>query len=186
MVAPRSRPRVWSRRTANEVRALDGARSDGRGRAPIHGLLGPNGAGKSTTVKILTTLSRPDEGVGERAGHRCRPRAGSQSAGRSVSSARPAQSIRRRRAARTCCSQGQLFGMGGKAAAAAASTSCSATFGLERVRRPHRQDVLRRQQAQARRRDGPRPRAQRAVPRRADDRPRSRRRVASCGRRSAG
>jgi ABC-2 type transport system ATP-binding protein len=28
----------------------------------IIGLLGPNGAGKSTTVKILTTLSRPDSG----------------------------------------------------------------------------------------------------------------------------
>src|SRR5213592_205675 len=28
----------------------------------IFGLLGPNGAGKSTTVKILTTLSRPDGG----------------------------------------------------------------------------------------------------------------------------
>lgn len=28
----------------------------------IFGLLGPNGAGKSTTVKILTTLLRPDSG----------------------------------------------------------------------------------------------------------------------------
>jgi ABC-2 type transport system ATP-binding protein len=28
----------------------------------IFGLLGPNGAGKSTTVRILTTLSRPDSG----------------------------------------------------------------------------------------------------------------------------
>ena len=28
----------------------------------VFGLLGPNGAGKSTTVKVLTTLSRPDEG----------------------------------------------------------------------------------------------------------------------------
>lgn len=28
----------------------------------VFGLLGPNGAGKSTTVKILTTLSRPDAG----------------------------------------------------------------------------------------------------------------------------
>jgi ABC-2 type transport system ATP-binding protein len=28
----------------------------------IYGLLGPNGAGKSTTVKILTSLARPDEG----------------------------------------------------------------------------------------------------------------------------
>jgi ABC-2 type transport system ATP-binding protein len=43
------------------VRALDGvtfAVEEGT----IFGLLGPNGAGKSTTVKILTTLSRPDEG----------------------------------------------------------------------------------------------------------------------------
>ena len=34
----------------------------------IFGLLGPNGAGKTTTVKILTTLSRPDEGTAEVAG----------------------------------------------------------------------------------------------------------------------
>lgn len=34
----------------------------------IFGLLGPNGAGKSTTVKILTTLSRPDEGEARVAG----------------------------------------------------------------------------------------------------------------------
>ena len=34
----------------------------------IFGLLGPNGAGKSTTVKILTTLSRPDEGTAHVAG----------------------------------------------------------------------------------------------------------------------
>jgi ABC-2 type transport system ATP-binding protein len=44
------------------VRALDGL---GFTVAPgtVFGLLGPNGAGKSTTVKILTTLSRPDSGV---------------------------------------------------------------------------------------------------------------------------
>jgi ABC-2 type transport system ATP-binding protein len=34
----------------------------------IFGLLGPNGAGKSTTVKILTTLSRPDQGEARVAG----------------------------------------------------------------------------------------------------------------------
>jgi ABC-2 type transport system ATP-binding protein len=34
----------------------------------IFGLLGPNGAGKSTTVRILTTLSRPDAGRAEVAG----------------------------------------------------------------------------------------------------------------------
>jgi ABC-2 type transport system ATP-binding protein len=43
------------------VRALDGL---GFAVQPgtVYGLLGPNGAGKSTTVKILTTLSRPDSG----------------------------------------------------------------------------------------------------------------------------
>jgi ABC-2 type transport system ATP-binding protein len=34
----------------------------------IFALLGPNGAGKSTTVKVLTTLSRPDEGEARVAG----------------------------------------------------------------------------------------------------------------------
>src|SRR5947199_9248887 len=43
------------------VRALDGL-SLAVEAGTIFGLLGPNGAGKSTTVKILTTLSRPDSG----------------------------------------------------------------------------------------------------------------------------
>ena len=50
-----------------DVRALDGV---GFSVAPgtVFGLLGPNGAGKSTTVKILTTLSRPDAGSARVAG----------------------------------------------------------------------------------------------------------------------
>jgi len=44
-----------------DVRALDGL-SFSVGSGTVFGLLGPNGAGKSTTVKILTTLSRPDAG----------------------------------------------------------------------------------------------------------------------------
>ncbi|SEO66219.1 ATP-binding cassette domain-containing protein [Actinacidiphila rubida] len=50
------------------VRALDGmALTVAPG--TVFGLLGPNGAGKSTTVKILTTLARPDSGTALVAGH---------------------------------------------------------------------------------------------------------------------
>ena len=51
-----------------DVRALDGVSLSVRG-GSIFGLLGPNGAGKSTTVKVLTTLSRPDSGTASVAGH---------------------------------------------------------------------------------------------------------------------
>jgi ABC-2 type transport system ATP-binding protein len=44
-----------------DVRALDGLSIEVEA-GTVFGLLGPNGAGKSTTVKVLTTLSRPDEG----------------------------------------------------------------------------------------------------------------------------
>jgi len=45
----------------NGIRALDGL-DISVPRGTIYGLLGPNGAGKSTTVKILTSLARPDSG----------------------------------------------------------------------------------------------------------------------------
>ena len=39
------------------------------GRGEVIGLLGPNGAGKTTMVDILSTLSLPDGGEAEVAGH---------------------------------------------------------------------------------------------------------------------
>jgi ABC-2 type transport system ATP-binding protein len=50
-----------------DVRALDGL-SLSVPSGTIFGLLGPNGAGKSTTVRVLTTLSRPDSGQARVAG----------------------------------------------------------------------------------------------------------------------
>jgi ABC-2 type transport system ATP-binding protein len=50
-----------------DVRALDGLGLEVES-GTIFGLLGPNGAGKSTTVKILTTLTRPDSGRAQVAG----------------------------------------------------------------------------------------------------------------------
>ena len=49
------------------VRALDGVGFEVAA-GSVFGFVGPNGAGKSTTVKILTTLSRPDSGEAEVAG----------------------------------------------------------------------------------------------------------------------
>jgi ABC-2 type transport system ATP-binding protein len=43
------------------VQALDGVSFAVR-EGEVFGLLGPNGAGKSTTVRVLTTLTRPDSG----------------------------------------------------------------------------------------------------------------------------
>jgi ABC-2 type transport system ATP-binding protein len=51
-----------------EVVALDGVSFRVRA-GEVFGLLGPNGAGKSTTVKVLTTLTTPDRGRAEVAGH---------------------------------------------------------------------------------------------------------------------
>jgi ABC-2 type transport system ATP-binding protein len=55
------------KRYPGDVVALDGL-SFSVESGTIFGLLGPNGAGKSTTVKILTTLSRPDAGEARVAG----------------------------------------------------------------------------------------------------------------------
>ena len=54
-------------KTYKDVRALDGL-SFSVEAGTVFGLLGPNGAGKSTTVKILTTLTRPDSGRASVAG----------------------------------------------------------------------------------------------------------------------
>jgi len=51
-----------------DVQALDGVSFRVRA-GEVFGLLGPNGAGKSTTVKVLTTLTTPDAGRAEVAGH---------------------------------------------------------------------------------------------------------------------
>ncbi|HEY1365748.1 MAG TPA: ATP-binding cassette domain-containing protein [Gaiellaceae bacterium] len=56
------------RKRYKTVQALDGVTFSVRA-GEVFGLLGPNGAGKSTTVRVLTTLTRPDEGRAEVAGH---------------------------------------------------------------------------------------------------------------------
>ncbi len=57
-----------TKRYPPDVQALDGLDLEVE-EGTIFALLGPNGAGKSTTVKILTTLTRPDSGQARVAGH---------------------------------------------------------------------------------------------------------------------
>jgi ABC-2 type transport system ATP-binding protein len=56
------------RKRYGRVQALDGVSFRVSG-GEVFGLLGPNGAGKSTTVKLLATLTTPDGGRAEVAGH---------------------------------------------------------------------------------------------------------------------
>jgi ABC-2 type transport system ATP-binding protein len=56
------------RKRYGDTQALDGVDLS-VARGAILGLLGPNGAGKSTTVRILTTMTRPDGGRARVAGH---------------------------------------------------------------------------------------------------------------------
>jgi len=56
------------RKRYEEVQALDGVGFRVHA-GEVFGLLGPNGAGKSTTVKVLATLTKPDGGQAEVAGH---------------------------------------------------------------------------------------------------------------------
>ena len=56
------------RKRYGKVQALDGVTFSVR-ESEVFGLLGPNGAGKSTTVRVLTTLTKPDAGRAVVAGH---------------------------------------------------------------------------------------------------------------------
>jgi ABC-2 type transport system ATP-binding protein len=56
------------RKRYGEVQALDGVSFAVR-EGEIFGLLGPNGAGKSTTVRVLVTLTHPDDGTASVGGH---------------------------------------------------------------------------------------------------------------------
>src|SRR3954471_12711350 len=49
------------RKAYKDVQALDGVSFAVR-EGEVFGLLGPNGAGKSTSIRVLTTLTRPDSG----------------------------------------------------------------------------------------------------------------------------
>ena len=80
----------------------------------IYGMLGPNGAGKSTTVKVLTTLSRPDSGSATVAGHDVLRRP--EEVRRAIGVVGQKSGVdREATGAENLRLQGQLYGMGGRA-----------------------------------------------------------------------
>jgi ABC-2 type transport system ATP-binding protein len=94
------------------VRALDGLGID-VAQGTVFGMLGPNGAGKSTTVKILTTLSRPDEGSAMVAGFDVLRQ--QDEVRRSIGVVGQRSGVDREATGRENLRlQGQLFGMGGR------------------------------------------------------------------------
>lgn len=147
-----------------DVRALDGLSLEVEG-GTIFGLLGPNGAGKSTTVKILTTLSRPDSGSASVAGNDVLKEPGNVRRAIGVvsqdSAVDPEATGRENMAL-----QGRVYGMGGRALRERID-ALLAPFGLtdaaDRVVRTYSGGM----QRKARRCHGPCPSAQRALPGRA-------------------
>jgi ABC-2 type transport system ATP-binding protein len=94
------------------TRALDGLSID-VAEGTVFGLLGPNGAGKTTTVKILTTLSRPDDGEASVAG--CDVLREPDRVRRAIGVVAQKSGVDRDATGRENLTlQGQLYGMGGR------------------------------------------------------------------------
>jgi ABC-2 type transport system ATP-binding protein len=135
------------------VRALDGL-SFAVEAGTIFALLGPNGAGKSTTVKILTTLSRPDEGEAWVAGHDALREP--ELVRRAIGVVSQRSGVDREATGReNLALQGQIYGLGGRELQARVSELLKPLW-PDRGRRPARANLLRRHAAAARHRDGAR------------------------------
>ena len=148
------------------------AQPDASAAARSSGSSARTGQGKSTTVKILTTLTPTGFGRRRVAGHdvlrhpdRVR---------RSIGAVGQRSAVDPHATGReNLVLQGRVYGLGGRELRDRVAEPARAVR-PHRGRRPDRRDVVGRHAAQARRRDGPRPPPGRALPRRADNRPRSR------------
>jgi ABC-2 type transport system ATP-binding protein len=101
------------RKRYGDVQALDGVSFSVR-EGEIFGLLGPNGAGKSTTVRVLVTLTNPDEGSASVGGHDVVREAGA--VRRTIGYVPQESGIDRRATGReNLLLQGRVHGMSGRA-----------------------------------------------------------------------
>ena len=164
-----SRWRDWSRQFGDH-RAVDGIDlvvNPGE----IYGFLGPNGAGKSTTVHMLVTLLPPSSGKARVAGFDVATQ-GAEVRG-SIGVALQAAALDP--VSERLGAHGPPDGPPGRSQvrAQAAREGAARARGADRCRRPPRRRVLGRDEAPPRPGAGARPQAAGAVPRRADNRPRS-------------
>jgi ABC-2 type transport system ATP-binding protein len=101
------------RKHYGDVQALDGVSFSVR-EGEIFGLLGPNGAGKSTTVRVLVTLTHPDEGSASVGGYDVVRDAGA--VRRTIGYVPQESGIDRRATGReNLVLQGRVYGMSGRA-----------------------------------------------------------------------
>ena len=152
-----------------EVRAVDGVDLD-VAEGEVVGFLGPNGAGKTTTLRMLTTLLRPTEGTATVAGFDVVKQ--SQEVRRSigyVSQAGGAYSYAR--AGDEVVDHGMLYGISKKQATERGHAALRAARPARAVE-AHAQADVGWPEAPPRHRDGPDPRPDAGLPRRADHRAR--------------
>ena len=122
----------------------------------IFALLGPNGAGKSTTVKILTTLTRPDSGQARVAGHDVLARP--ERVRRAIGVVGQKHGFDPEATGReNLVLQGAIYDLPGRELARADRRSCSSASTSPRAAGRAGQDLLGRDAAAARHRDGPHP-----------------------------
>ena len=165
-----------------DVEALDGV-SFSVHEGEVFGLLGPNGAGKSTTVRVLATLTRPDAGRAEVAGHDVRRSPGS--VRRSIGYVPQESGIDTYGTGRENLTlQGRVQGLGGAHAPPPGRRAARARRPGGRGR-PRRQRLLGRDEAAPRRRARARPLARRCSSSTSRRPASTRRRGSRSGRRSA-
>ena len=181
---PRPAPDASARRGKADVEAVRGVDLAVEA-GEIFGFLGPNGAGKTTTLRMLATLLPPTRRHGTVAGADLAREPGKVRAAHRLRRRRAARPTRPRPAAASSIIQGRLYGMDNGEPRRRGAAEVLEALDLDAAADRPTEHLLRRHASTPGRRARDRPPAVRAVPRRADHRPRPPGARPACGTRSA-